>query len=110
MALLNLAMNARDAVPSGGNLTITLDRQFVAAGDLAVAPGGYVRLSVQDTGEGMDAMTLARAVDPSFQLRGSARAPASVFPWCMGLPNNPAAHSVSKVSQGSERKPSCGYR
>src|SRR5580658_8374665 len=45
MALLNLSVNARDAMPSGGNLTITLDRQFVASDNLAVAPGGYVRLS-----------------------------------------------------------------
>jgi signal transduction histidine kinase len=70
MALLNLSVNARDAMPSGGNLTITLDRQFVASDNLAVAPGGYVRLSVQDTGEGMDAVTLARAVEPFFSTKG----------------------------------------
>jgi signal transduction histidine kinase len=71
MALLNLAINARDAMPLGGILTIALDRQFVAAGgDLVVAPGAYVRMSVQDTGEGMDSVTLARAVEPFFSTKG----------------------------------------
>ena len=70
MALLNLAVNARDAMPSGGLLTIALDHQLVAAGELALAPGPYVRLSVQDTGEGMDSVTLARAVEPFFSTKG----------------------------------------
>jgi signal transduction histidine kinase len=53
MAVLNLAVNARDAMPADGALTTALDRRLVAArGDLALAPGAYVRLSVQDNGEG----------------------------------------------------------
>jgi CheY-like chemotaxis protein len=70
MALLNLAVNARDAMPAGGALTIALDHHLVAAGNVALAPGAYVRLSVADTGEGMDPATLARAVEPFFTTKG----------------------------------------
>jgi signal transduction histidine kinase len=74
MALLNLAVNARDAMPGGGTLLITLDHQLMANGaDLALAPGAYVRLSVQDNGEGMDPATLARAVEPFFSTKGTGR-------------------------------------
>ncbi len=74
MALLNLAVNARDAMPAGGTLLITLDHQLMAnGGDLALSPGAYVRLSVQDNGEGMDPATLARAVEPFFSTKGTGR-------------------------------------
>src|SRR3954451_676970 len=69
-ALLNLAINARDAMPSGGRLTIEatnahLDRYYATEmGDLT--PGQYVALSVSDTGVGMAATVKARAFDPFF--------------------------------------------
>ena len=71
MALLNLAVNARDAMITGGVLTIGLSEHIVDADDqLGVQPGRYVLLSVRDTGEGMDAETLARAVEPFFSTKG----------------------------------------
>jgi signal transduction histidine kinase len=72
MALLNLAVNARDAMPSGGVLTIALDvdHQLLEGSELALMPGAYVRLTVEDTGEGMDAKTVARAVEPFFSTKG----------------------------------------
>jgi signal transduction histidine kinase len=70
MALLNLAVNARDAMPAGGVLTIGLARHVVTRKDAALPPGAYVRLSVQDTGVGMDQDTLARAVEPFFSTKG----------------------------------------
>jgi signal transduction histidine kinase len=70
MALLNLAVNARDAMPSGGVLTIRLQKTTATAGPTELRPDTYVRLSVQDTGEGMDAATLARAVEPFFSTKG----------------------------------------
>jgi signal transduction histidine kinase len=71
MALLNLAVNARDAMITGGVLTIGLSEQIVDVNDqLGVRPGRYVVLSVRDTGEGMDAETLARAVEPFFSTKG----------------------------------------
>ena len=70
MALLNLAVNARDAMPAGGTLTIAMERCEATAEQPELQPGAYVRLSVQDTGEGMDAATLARAVEPFFSTKG----------------------------------------
>jgi len=71
MAVLNLAVNARDAMPGGGTLTISLDHQVAPTGNVSHLKGGdYVRLSVEDTGEGMDASTLARAVEPFFSTKG----------------------------------------
>ena len=70
MALLNLAVNARDAMRSGGVLTIALEQYLATAGQSELKPGDYVRLSVEDTGEGMDEATLARAVEPFFSTKG----------------------------------------
>ena len=67
MALLNLAVNARDAMPDGGDLTLSADLDSAPA----YLPGGdYLRLTVSDTGQGMDADTLARAVEPFFSTKG----------------------------------------
>nr|WP_274382919.1 PAS domain S-box protein [Methylorubrum extorquens] len=71
MALLNLSVNARDAMPEGGTLRISASAETV--GPLhgsKLRPGTYVRLSVADTGDGMDAATLARAVEPFFSTKG----------------------------------------
>ncbi|HEX8124169.1 MAG TPA: PAS domain S-box protein [Allosphingosinicella sp.] len=74
MAILNLAVNARDAMPGGGTLTIGGSARTVAEGAVAgLAPGRYVRLSVADTGTGMDDATLARAVEPFFSTKGVGR-------------------------------------
>ena len=64
--LLNLATNARDAMPDGGRLLLAAAAETAAPGHARLAPGDYVRLWVQDTGFGMDAATLARATEPFF--------------------------------------------
>lgn len=68
-ALLNLCLNARDAMPQGGRLTIeTANRWLDARGarDLDIAPGQYISLCVTDTGTGMEADVAAHAFDPFF--------------------------------------------
>ena len=79
VALLNLAVNARDAMsgepsgstPRGGTLTVTAREERVwIARDGEPPPGGYVVLSVADTGEGMDEATLARCTEPFFTTKG----------------------------------------
>lgn len=72
MALLNLAVNARDAMPDGGVLRISADAQAAEAPGHppGLRPGDYVRISVADTGVGMDEATLARAVEPFFSTKG----------------------------------------
>jgi CheY-like chemotaxis protein len=71
MALLNLSVNARDAMPQGGTLRITAAQERVGPRHpTKLAPGSYIRLSVADTGIGMDEATLARAVEPFFSTKG----------------------------------------
>jgi CheY-like chemotaxis protein/two-component sensor histidine kinase len=67
LAILNLAVNADDAMPQGGQLTIGVTRKTAAATPVSgLAAGDYVKISVADTGEGMDAETLAQAIEPFF--------------------------------------------
>jgi len=74
MALLNLAVNARDAMPDGGTLRISATPDIVAGEEVSgLKPGSYIRLSVADTGTGMDEATLARAVEPFFSTKGIGR-------------------------------------
>jgi CheY-like chemotaxis protein len=71
LALLNLVVNARDAMPDGGTVTIAAGEEKMAAKNrLGLDEGSYVWLSVTDTGEGMDEETLARAVEPFFTTKG----------------------------------------
>ena len=71
MALLNLAVNARDAMPDGGAISITASEATVEDRTIdGLAPGRYVKLAVIDTGSGMDAATLARATEPFFTTKG----------------------------------------
>ena len=71
MAILNLAVNSRDAMSDGGALTIAAKQEDLATGhQLGLAPGRYVRLSVSDTGGGMDAQTAQRAIEPFFSTKG----------------------------------------
>jgi PAS domain S-box-containing protein len=71
LALLNLAVNARDAMAGGGTLRIVADAQEVGPDHPAgLRHGAYVRLAVIDSGIGMDAPTLKRAVEPFFSTKG----------------------------------------
>lgn len=68
--LVNLAVNARDAMPRGGTLRIAISGEdFEPTGPRGLAAGRYVKLSVSDTGEGMDAATLDRIFEPFFSTK-----------------------------------------
>jgi PAS domain S-box-containing protein len=69
LALLNLVVNARDAMTDGGTITIAA-RDEVGGADTRLPPGRYVSLSVADTGHGMDEETLRRAHEPFFTTKG----------------------------------------
>lgn len=69
--LLNLAVNARDAMPSGGSLVISAHAEELDVfNDHKLKAGRYVRFSVKDEGQGMDAATLSRATEPFFTTKG----------------------------------------
>ena len=69
-ALINLVVNARDAMPGGGVIRIGARREHLDTPQDLLSPGDYVCLSVEDEGEGMDAETLARATEPFFTTKG----------------------------------------
>jgi PAS domain S-box-containing protein len=70
MALLNLAVNARDAMPEGGELAIATRLDSIGSSHRSgLAPGRYVYLRIGDTGTGMDKATLQRAIEPFFSTK-----------------------------------------
>jgi PAS domain S-box-containing protein len=74
MALLNLVVNARDAMPGGGIIKIDARERHVRPGEISAMPAGsYVCLTVTDNGSGMDATTLARATEPFFTTKGTGK-------------------------------------
>lgn len=87
MALLNLAVNARDAMEEGGEVQIrTLTRKVDEAGrEQGLLPGIYVGLSVVDNGNGMDAATLERATEPFFTTKGLGKGTGLGLPMVHGL-------------------------
>jgi len=87
MAILNLTVNARDAMPSGGLLTIGLQACELTQGTDALRAGRYLQLSVSDTGEGMDADTLARAVEPFYSTKGVGKGTGLGLSMVDGLAN-----------------------
>jgi signal transduction histidine kinase/CheY-like chemotaxis protein len=76
LVVLNLAINARDAMPNGGHLRIRAANRSIVAGEGHVAglpPGDYVQLSLHDDGIGMDAPTLARVLEPFFTTKPAGK-------------------------------------
>lgn len=70
MAVLNLCLNARDAMPNGGTIAVRLASETIAFGHRSKLPSGnYLYLSIEDTGSGMDEATMARALDPFFSTK-----------------------------------------
>ena len=106
LALMNLAVNARDAMPKGGALTITC-RDETANGlhDLpkALPRGEYVRISVADTGEGMNETTLAKAMEPFFTTKGIGKGTGLGLSMVHGLTaqSGGAMHISSQLGKGT---------
>jgi signal transduction histidine kinase len=72
LTLLNVTLNARDAMPAGGRVTISaqVETRSNEAAEPALPPGDYVRITIADTGVGMDPATLGKATEPFFTTKG----------------------------------------
>jgi PAS domain S-box-containing protein len=101
LALMNLAVNARDAMPEGGNLTISARNVIIdASHSTRLAPGDYVCLSVTDEGEGMDEETLAKATEPFFTTKGIGKGTGLGLSMVHGLAEQSGGRLVIKSSKG----------
>jgi PAS domain S-box-containing protein len=100
MALLNLAVNARDAMPQGGTVVIAARSESVALAHGRLQPGRYVCLSLTDTGEGMDEETLARAMDPFFTTKEVGKGTGLGLPMVLGLAEQSGGQLVLRSQKG----------
>jgi PAS domain S-box-containing protein len=84
LAILNLAMNARDAMPNGGSIVIGA-RDRTVSNEPGLKPGHYLCVSVTDTGTGMDEETLKRAMEPFFTTKGVGKGTGLGLPMVHGM-------------------------
>ncbi|GGD29051.1 hybrid sensor histidine kinase/response regulator [Aureimonas glaciei] len=101
LALVNLAVNARDAMPNGGTITIAAQVDHLVVAQDGLEPGTYVRLSVIDQGEGMDEQTLAQATEPFFTTKGVGKGTGLGLPMVQGLAHQSGGKFVLKSVKGS---------
>jgi len=105
LALMNLAVNARDAMPLGGSLTITCrnDTESERGIPQALPRGDYVRISVADTGEGMSESTLVKAKEPFFTTKGIGKGTGLGLSMVHGFTaqSGGAMHLASQPSKGT---------
>ena len=103
LALLNLALNGRDAMPQGGRLTIAARRETIEMGRQDLRPGDYVCIAVTDTGTGMDEATLKRAAEPFFTTKGVGKGTGLGLSMVHGLAaqSEGAARITSRVGIGT---------
>jgi signal transduction histidine kinase len=104
MALLNLAVNARDAMPEGGQILLAARDAIISTDEPdGLKAGRYVCVSVQDTGEGMDEGTLNRAMEPFFTTKGIGKGTGLGLPMVHGLAQQSGGRFVlkSRVGEGT---------
>ncbi|TWI50924.1 PAS domain-containing protein [Pseudomonas duriflava] len=109
-AVINLVINARDAMPEGGTITLatSLFHQEQHEPELTgLKEGDYVVLSVTDTGTGMSPSVLAKVFEPFFTTKPIGQGIGWGFPWCMAISNRP--RGMSRFFQSQAQVPVSGY-
>jgi len=103
LALLNLALNARDAMPDGGRLTIAAHREEGNVLVPGLSSGEYVSILITDSGSGMDEPTLKRATEPFFTTKGVGKGTGLGLPMVHGLvaQSGGAMRIASQVGEGT---------
>jgi PAS domain S-box-containing protein len=100
LALLNLCVNARDAMPRGGTLTIAADVVVPGPAQPELPVRDYVRVCVTDTGTGMDPDTLARAIEPFFSTKETGRGTGLGLSMVHGLAGQLGGHFAISSTPG----------
>ncbi len=106
-AILNLAINARDAMPAGGRILIETSNETLAQHDLTripdLVPGDYVKLSVSDNGSGMPPEVVARAFEPFFTTKETGRGTGLGLSTIYGFVKQSGGHATisSEVGRGT---------
>jgi signal transduction histidine kinase/CheY-like chemotaxis protein len=98
--LVNLAVNARDAMPGGGRLTIDADDIDLAVAAGGVEAGSYVRLTVRDTGHGMDEATSRRAFEPFFTTKAVGEGTGLGLAMVYGIVTQSGGHVTVESAPG----------
>jgi signal transduction histidine kinase/ActR/RegA family two-component response regulator len=103
LALLNLALNARDAMPLGGRLAVVARRMSARPGSPGLKPGDYVCISVRDSGTGMDELTVRRATEPFFTTKGAGKGTGLGLSMVDGLAaqSGGAMRIISRLGEGT---------
>jgi PAS domain S-box-containing protein len=99
LALLNLAVNARDAMPKGGSITIAA-KEVTASADPLLKPGHYICVSLTDTGTGMDEQTLEHALEPFFTTKGVGKGTGLGLPMVHGMAEQSGGKLILKSKPG----------
>ncbi len=100
LAVLNLAVNARDAMPDGGNLTIAAEARTLTSHQGKLQAGTYLCLSMTDTGIGMDEATLSHATEPFFTTKGVGKGTGLGLPMVHGLAAQSGGQFLLKSATG----------
>ncbi|MFL5003533.1 MAG: MHYT domain-containing protein [Xanthobacteraceae bacterium] len=101
LAILNLSVNARDAMPDGGSITIAASEETVGEDNpLGLAPRPYILLQVTDTGAGMDEATLQRALEPFFTTKERGQGTGLGLSIVHGLAEQSGGRLVLKSKRG----------
>jgi signal transduction histidine kinase/CheY-like chemotaxis protein len=100
LALLNIALNAKDAMPAGGSLRLEVDNQSLTDAPGELPPGDYVRIAVADSGSGIPAELISKVLDPFFTTKPVGKGTGMGLPQAYGFARQAGGALVLKSAEG----------